>query len=44
MSLWAVVKASALARLGKPLLRWYAGLLVVGLLIVAASLAWMYRP
>jgi hypothetical protein len=37
-SVWAVVKASALRRLGKPLLWAYLVLLVLGALVVAASL------
>ena len=36
--LWGVVKASAEHRLGRPLLRAYAVLALLGLLTVAASL------
>lgn len=35
---WEVVKASALKRLGKPLLIWYAVLLGIGVVVVLASL------
>lgn len=35
---WAVVKASALKRIGKPLLVLYAGLAVFGLVAVALSI------
>lgn len=37
-SFWAVVKASALRRLGRPLLIWYAALLGFAVVIVLASL------
>jgi hypothetical protein len=37
-SVWAVVKASALKRLGRPLLIWYAVLLGLGAVVVLASL------
>jgi len=40
-SVWAVVKMSALRRLGKPLLWTYLVLLVLGVLVVAASLVLM---
>lgn len=35
---WDVVKASALKRLGKPLLIWYGVLLVIGVVTVTVSL------
>jgi tetrahydromethanopterin S-methyltransferase subunit G len=35
---WAVVKASALRRLGRPLLIWYAVVLGIGVVVVLASL------
>jgi hypothetical protein len=38
----AVVKASVLRRLGKPLLRWYAVLLVIGVIVVGASVFVMH--
>jgi hypothetical protein len=38
---WAVIKASALHRLGKPLLLAYLALLVFGVLVVLGSVAWM---
>jgi len=41
-TVWAVVKQSALRRLGKPLLLAYLVLLVVGIGVVAACVAWMY--
>lgn len=37
-SVWQVVKASALNRLGKPLLLTYLALLVFGVVVVLASL------
>jgi hypothetical protein len=37
-TVWAVVKASALRRLGRPLLVWYAVLLGIGVVVVLASL------
>lgn len=37
-SVCAVVKASALRRLGRPLLVWYAVLLALGAVVVLASL------
>lgn len=40
-SVWAVVKASALRRLGKPLLLAYLMLLVLGVLAVVVSLLLM---
>jgi hypothetical protein len=40
-SVWAIVKASALRRLGKPLLWAYLVLLVFGVVAVAASLVLM---
>jgi hypothetical protein len=33
----AAVKASALRRLGQPLLAWYLAFLVIGVVVVAAS-------
>jgi hypothetical protein len=39
---WAVVKASATNRLGVPLLKLWAGLIIASAVIVAASVAWMY--
>ena len=38
---WEVIKASALHRLGKPLLLTYLALLVFGALVVVGSVAWM---
>jgi hypothetical protein len=38
---WDVVKASALHRLGKPLLLTYFALLVFGVVVVLGSVAWM---
>lgn len=38
---WTVIKASALHRLGKPLLLTYLGLLVFGVLVVLGSVALM---
>jgi hypothetical protein len=38
---FAVIKASALRRLGKPLLLAYLALLVVAIVGVVASVAWM---
>lgn len=38
---WDVVKASALKRLGKPLLLTYLGLFIFGVAVVLGSLAWM---
>lgn len=38
---WEVVKASALRRLGKPLLLTYLALLVFGVLVVLGSVALM---
>lgn len=38
---WSVVKASALHRLGKPLLLTYLALLVFGVVVVLVSVAWM---
>jgi hypothetical protein len=38
---WGVVKASALHRLGKPILVWYAALFAFGLIVVAASVVAM---
>ncbi len=37
-SVWAVIKASALSRLGRPLLLTYLALLVFGVLVVLGSL------
>jgi hypothetical protein len=42
---WAIIKASAVNRLGVPLLRVWAAYVIVAVLIVAGSVAWMYlRP
>jgi hypothetical protein len=38
---WTVIKASALHRLGKPLLLTYLALLVFGVVVVLGSVAWM---
>jgi len=40
-SFWAVVKASALRRLGRPLLVWYGVVLGIGALAILASLVAM---
>ena len=39
---WAVVKASAVNRLGVPLLKLYALLIIIGIVVVVSSVAWMY--
>ena len=40
-AVWGAVNESALRRLGKPLLLAYLVLLVVGIVVVGASLLWM---
>jgi hypothetical protein len=37
-TVWAVVKASALRRIGRPLLVWYVVLLGIGVVVVLTSL------
>jgi hypothetical protein len=39
---WAVIRASALHRLGKPLLLAYLWLLAFGVVVVLGSLLWMW--
>ncbi len=40
--IWAAVRASAIGRLGRPLLLAYAVLLVVGIAAVLGCVAWMF--
>jgi hypothetical protein len=41
-ALAATVRESALRRLGKPLLLWWLALLVFGVVVVLACVAWMF--